>query len=296
VQQSDGAKKADWLVVGSATVDCIVQDNAAVYKSGGVVVYGGLALARQGESVAVCCNLSACDSDVVNPLEREGVMLHCGDSLATTSFVNYVDGDARRQQMTAAAVPIQLSALSELFGHVKYVVLGPLHPLDISEQVMSFCSNGINAVVCVDVQGFARRVVDGWVEPDIAPQVRSVLAAAQIVKMAREELELLLAWGQCNLVELMRMYSLDEVVVTCGSRGGYICTAAGEETHFSAVNVPQVVDPTGAGDVFFAVYLVERLQRVSTVEWAAERAAEHAAAQVAGRFIRAGELGLKRSH
>lgn len=78
--------------------------------------------------------------------------------------------------------------------------------------------------------------------------------------------------------------------------GGVIRTVAGHEVRFSAKEVQNVVDPTGAGDVFFATYLLERLRRESTVEQAAERAAAQAAAQVAGHFIRADELELIRPH
>ncbi|MFT5089907.1 MAG: sugar/nucleoside kinase (ribokinase family) [Candidatus Latescibacterota bacterium] len=296
MQQGNRVTSRRWLVVGSATVDCIVQGTAAVYKSGGVVVYGGLTLVRSGEPVAVCSNLSARDRDVIEPLEREGVSLHCGESAETTAFVNYVDGDTRRQQMTSVASPIQPHALGEVSAQVQWVLLGPLHPRDISASALSYLAEETTTTICVDMQGFTRGVANGWVKPGIAPQMRAVLAVAHIVKVAHEELDLLLAWAGCNLMELMRMYSVNEVVVTNGSRGGFIRTVAGHEARFSAKEVQNVVDPTGAGDVFFATYLLERLRRESTVEQAAERAAAQAAAQVAGHFIRTDELKLIRPH
>lgn len=291
---SEHAKNADWLVVGSATVDCIVQGEVALYKSGGVVVYGGLTLARRGESIAACSRLSARDRDVVAPLAREGVYLHCGDSAQTTAFVNYIDGDARRQQLVAAAEPIDSELLRASPKQVKYVLLGPLHPRDIDEEALVYWANKEGVVVCADLQGLARYIDGEWVRPQIVPQMRCALMAAQIVKVAREELDLLLQWAGCGLAQLMRVYQVREVVVTDGSRGGYICTDAGRETTFAAREVLEAVDPTGAGDVFFAAYLSERLRHKSTVERAAERAAAQAAAQVAGHFITGDELKLNR--
>jgi sugar/nucleoside kinase (ribokinase family) len=291
---SEHAKNADWLVVGSVTVDCIVQGEVARYKSGGVVVYGGLTLARRGQSVAACCRLSARDCDVVAPLAREGVYLHRGDSSETTAFINYIDGDARRQQLVAVAEPIGCELLRAGPKQVKYVLLGPLHPRDIDEDALVYWASKKGVIVCADVQGLARYIDGEWVRPQIAPQMRSILIAAQIVKVAREELTLLLQWAGCDLVQLMRVYQVREVVVTDGSRGGYICTYAGREAAFAAREVLAVADPTGAGDVFFAAYLNERLANKNTIEHAAERAAAQAAAQVAGHFITGDQLKLAR--
>lgn len=296
MQSGECARHADWLVVGSATVDCIVQGDTAVYKSGGVVVYGGLALVRCGESVAACSRLSARDGDVVEPLVKEGVIMHGGDSAQTTSFVNYIAGDARQQRLVAAAAPIDYALLAAVYKQAPYVLLGPLHPRDIDEDVLKHLAAVSDCVVCADVQGFTRYIDGELVYPQIAPQMRAALVAAHIVKVAREELDLLLAWAGCDLAELMRVYGLREVVVTDGSRGGYIRTEAGLEVVFAAHEVREVADPTGAGDVFFATYLSARLRRKCAVKQAAEHAAEHAAAQVAGRFIKADELALVRPH
>ena len=45
------------------------------------------------------------------------------------------------------------------------------------------------------------------------------------------------------------------------------------------------MDPTGAGDVFFAAYLASRIYARQSIEEACERAASLAALQVEGRYI-----------
>lgn len=82
-----------WLVVGSATVDCIVQADKPAYKAGGVAVYGGLTLLRLGQAVAVCANMASNDRDVMALIREKGAQLYLGDDMHTTHFINRIEGD-----------------------------------------------------------------------------------------------------------------------------------------------------------------------------------------------------------
>jgi len=283
---------SDIAVVGSVAIDRIVRGEVQVRKSGGVVVYGGLTLRREGLRVAVCSNLGARDGDVLKALERVGVDICCAESECTTSFVNYVDGDVRYQDMPCAAAPISKAQLMAVCSKVEWVLLGPLHPEDIDVEALYWLGEqGVQ--VSLDVQGYARKVSQGRVWPEISEQMRPALRCSRHVKMAHEELELLLAFEGLDLVALMRAYALDEVVVTDGSRGGYVCCADGEEIAFRAVHVDRALDPTGAGDVFFAAYLAQRQFLGASIKAAVVHAAARAAEQVEGRYIAQSELLLQ---
>ena len=82
-----------WLVVGSATGDCIIQADKRAYKAGGVVVYGGLNLLRLGHAVAVCANMASNDRDVMALLREKGAQLYLGDDMHTTHLINRIEGD-----------------------------------------------------------------------------------------------------------------------------------------------------------------------------------------------------------
>ena len=86
--------------------------------------------------------------------------------------------------------------------------------------------------------------------------------------------------------------AISEWIVTDGSRGGWVVDATGQRTDFAAHPITSVADPTGAGDVFFAAYLVSRLHRGESCAEAARFAAELAGRQVAGDFIEASLLRL----
>jgi sugar/nucleoside kinase (ribokinase family) len=71
------------------------------------------------------------------------------------------------------------------------------------------------------------------------------------------------------------------VVVTLGGAGCVVATSSGSE-HFPAVTVPEVVDTTGAGDLFAAGYLHAQLAGASPAE--AARLGSVVAAEVVGHL------------
>ena len=282
-----------WLVVGSATVDCIVQADRRTYKAGGVVVYGGLTLLRLGHAVAVCANMASKDRDVMALLREKGAQLYSGDDMHTTHFINRIEGDDRQQEMPIAARPIGQTDLQKAVRPSDYILLGPLHPHDVAEEALAWLVAQGNTVLCADLQGHVRRVEGGLVRAKVSASVEGILQAAQWVKASQDELDLLLAWAQCDVGQLIERYGLREVVVTRGSQGGYIQHRGGMHL-FESTSVSRVCDPTGAGDVFFACYLSERVVQKQSISAAVCAAARLAAEQVSCTFLAANTLGLHR--
>ncbi|MEE2627336.1 MAG: PfkB family carbohydrate kinase [Candidatus Latescibacterota bacterium] len=291
--RSSNLPRCRWLVVGSATVDCIIRGEERVYKAGGVVVYGGLTLLRSGHEVAVCANIAANDRDVIIPLHKEGGQLHLGDDTVTTHFVNRVEGDDRQQEMPLAARPIERADLQGAVRASNYALLGPLHPHDIAEDALAWLSARGNLTLCADLQGYIRRVEDGLVRARVSASVEGVLQAAECIKLSQDELDLLSVWAKCDIGQLIERYNLREVVVTKGSLGGYVQDLRGVH-RFEAEPVTRVCDPTGAGDVFFAAYLSARIVEKKPTSIAVRAAARLAAEQVGGTFLGEDILALRR--
>jgi sugar/nucleoside kinase (ribokinase family) len=76
----------------------------------------------------------------------------------------------------------------------------------------------------------------------------------------------------------LRRLCVPEVVLTLGSQGSVVVTAADAE-HVPAMEIEGAVDPTGAGDTFWVSYLVARSQGALPVE------AARNATEVTGRFL-----------
>ncbi len=129
----------------------------------------------------------------------------------------------------------------------------------------------------VDAQGLVRVAELGPLtrDADVDPDVFAALAA---VKLNASEAGVL-----CGGVapERLRLLGVPEIIVTLGSEGALVVTAAHSE-RIPPVLVGNVLDPTGAGDSFSAVYLASRAGGAEPLE-AAREANVAAAELIAGR-------------
>ena len=270
-------------VVGPVTIDCVVQDGKEEHKRGGVITYAGLTFAELGVETQVVTKLAVTDGIVLEPLYQRGIEVCAAVSRATTCFVNYVDGDARRQELSAWAGAIDAEQLESALTGIELVHLGPLHPDDIGPDALDAIPSACQ--VSLDLQGYVRQIQGEHVDQGVSANLYTALHRADFVKASAEELDLVLADCGHSLQELVENCAIAELVVTAGSRGGWVLEHMGARTEFASPQVAEVVDPTGAGDVFFATYLTFRHHRgqpvLDSLQWAAARAAH----QIGDSFI-----------
>jgi sugar/nucleoside kinase (ribokinase family) len=278
------ALTAGAAVVGSTTIDCNLIGRIAHLKIGGVTAYAGLTYRRHGVPTRVITNVAPADAAILERLTRAGARVSAGASEFTTRFVNRVDAGGRRQEVPSVAAPVNLAQLAASEGRADLVHLGPLHPEDIDARVFARLA-GAGPAVALDLQGLVRKISAGRVEAAVSEHLPAALAAARIVKSDEAELRLVLEAFGTGVEEIMQRFGVAEWVVTAGVRGGVIHTRGRGSQFYSAAPASPVVDPTGAGDVFFAAYLVGRLRDRKPPAEAARAAAACAAAQVAGRYL-----------
>lgn len=273
---------AAFAVIGSTAIDTVVDGTERRLKRGGVTTYAGLAARLLGLEVEVRTNVADADAWILDTLSTRGIQVRRGPSPATTHFTNYIDGDARQQEMPAAAAP--LTAAQCAGTEAACILLGPLHPDDIADEAVDLLGRS-TADVALDLQGYVRRVENGRVSPHVAPGINAALHAARLLKADADELDLVLAHCHCDLTQLLERYAIDELILTRGSRGGTVHIRGADTVPYAAHPTQRQGDPTGAGDVFFAAYLHARLFNQQSPETAAARAAEIAARQIEGDFI-----------
>jgi sugar/nucleoside kinase (ribokinase family) len=175
----------------------------------------------------------------------EGVAVHLLPSPVSTTFVNiYYDG-RRTQVVEALAAPIGPEELPLAWANVPLVLFGPL----VRELPVTWAETFPTARVAVTPQGWMRQWdARGHVHPARWQDADPFLRRADVVIFSREDVggdEEYIA----HLAARARM-----VVVTDGWRGATLYWAG------QAYHVPprptQEVDPTGAGDVFAAAFLI----------------------------------------
>lgn len=282
-------------VVGSVTIDRIVENSKTSERLGGVVTYGGLTFQRLGIQTAVVTNVAGADRAVLEILTAEDVTVQAGTSAQTTQFVNRAQGDWREQLMPEAAGPIRADQVRPFMHKVRHFHAGPLHPDDIEPHAMALMSAS-KCLVSMDVQGYLRRVDNGRIVPAVSDRLEEALRLVHVIKADEEELTLMLEHFRVSLPGFLQHFRIDEAVITRGSRGASVWTRMGEGYHFGAEPVRRPVSTVGAGDVFFAAYLASHIYRRLDIDMAARFAAELAAKQVGGKHLPPGLLDVATRH
>ena len=278
-------------IVGSTTIDKIIAEDHSFLKLGGVTTYAGITYHRHGIPAFIVSNMAEQDRKVMRNLHAEDSAVCSAKSDFSTYFVNFDRGGRRYQKLLQQAGSIKIGQIQSIVDRVDGLHLGPLHPLDIDREALKSLLNS-NLKIFLDVQGYTRKVKNKKVYPSVSVQMTTGLTLARIAKANEAEIKAILVFFQMTLAELVHRFEIEEFVVTLGDRGGFVQKQNGETFHYDAAMIKTPVDPTGAGDVFLAAYIVSRFVNQKDIPDACIYAAKIAARQVAGKYITKDELSL----
>jgi len=245
---------------------------------GGAAAYGGLTAQALGCRVGVVTS-GAAEDDWAAALPELAV--HQVVSPATTVFENVYTANGRVQTIHSVAGPICPEHVPPLWTRAPMVLLGPIAN-EIDPDLIGHFSNSL---IGVGPQGWLRRWDErGRVYAVDWDAAAAVLPLAAVTFVSEEDLA-----GAATLDEYRRLASI--LVLTQGAAG---CTVfcRGEARSFPAPAVV-VADPTGAGDIFAATYLVRFHQTDGNLWAAAEFANRVAAAAITHRGLPA-KMGVVR--
>ena len=223
---------------------------------GGSVTYGSLTARRLGWDVAI---LSSAGPDFEPERELPGVTVFLQPSAATTRFVNeYAADGTRRQTVTARADAIRFDSLPDDWRSPDALLLGPLAGELTGINATAFEAGCVGAIA----QGYVRAIdaegrvsAKDWVRPE-----RDLLGV-HVLFLSRHDLP----DADARAREFLSLVPL--VALTRGWRGVTLLTRDGVH------DVPSLPrpekDPTGAGDVFAAAFLVRYQETGDPLEAAA---------------------------
>jgi 1D-myo-inositol 3-kinase len=228
----------DYLVIGHITKDLLAEG----FTVGGTAMYAAVTAQRLGKRAAIVTSAAA---DLVLPPIFDGIQVARALSPATTTFRNiYVDG-TRQQYVKAMANPIQPQAIPAAWRQVPLVHLGPL----VGEVDEALVHQFAGSRVIATPQGWFR----SWDEVGLVslgqwPGAGQLLPYLTALILSDEDVR-----GDPACVE--RFAALTRILVlTHGPRGATVYHA-GEIRDFPTRRAREV-DPTGAGDVFAAAFLI----------------------------------------
>lgn len=231
----------DFLVVGHVVQDVV----PGGYTVGGTATYSSITARNLGRRPGIVTRLAP---DFVWPEVLHDIAVERIPSAHTTTFHNVYHEGRRQQFLLGVADPLQPEDVPEAWCRVPIVHLGPL----VRELDARFPGLFPHSLVGVTPQGWLRQWDSSgrvrmrpWEEaPEILPHVN-------VLVLSEEDLN-----GNVGLMdEYVRLTQI--AVMTQGPRGCVVFTS-GMERQIPGFPA-QEVDPTGAGDVFAAAFLV-RLQ------------------------------------
>jgi sugar/nucleoside kinase (ribokinase family) len=227
----------DYLLIGHMTADLIPNGRLP----GGTVSYATRTAAAFGLRVALLTSAAEGDEllDTLTP-HAEVVSI---PAVQTTTYENIYNPDGRVQYVRGVAAPIRAADLPPQFADAPLVHLAPIAD-ELDPQIAHSFKN---ATVLLTLQGWLRRWdADGrvhfkrWYDPE-------VLKSIDIVVFSEEDIV------ESPQLEQEFAGSVKHLFITRAEKGGTYYRD-GEAIDYTTPQV-ELVNPTGAGDVFAAALL-----------------------------------------
>ncbi|HEY7348523.1 MAG TPA: PfkB family carbohydrate kinase [Ktedonobacterales bacterium] len=242
----------DFLVIGHVTKDLRPDGSFTI---GGAATFASLTAQRLGLRAGIVTSASP---DLLKrlPDALPGIAVAAVPAPQSTTFENIYEGEHRRQYLRGRAAPLRPEHLPPAWRRARIALLGPLAQEVAPEFASSFTDTLLGAIP----QGWLRQWgADGLVSPTTWTAAPQVLPHLHVLILSREDLiahnrgngqqeqidALLNAWARLTPL----------LALTEGSRGATLYHAD-TNRHFRAFPTTEV-DPTGAGDVFAAAFLIQ---------------------------------------
>ena len=249
------------VVVGAASRD-IAEDDPRGWRLGGGVSYSALTTARLGlpTGAIVGVDEAASTATELDLLREAGVQVHLVELEHGPVFVNIERPEGRLQLCRSHSDPLPVAAVPPAWRRAPGWILAPVAaelPPDWAQLPAD------DAFVAVGWQGLLRELEAGEPVRHVAPRPDPIIRRADLVGLSRDDVD--------RNVPLADLYGLlrrgASLAVTQGDRGGLVAhgahgdrDAALELRHYPAVPSHELVDPTGAGDVFLAALAAARIE------------------------------------
>jgi len=238
-----------YLVIGHVTKD-VQADHS--FRIGGTATYAALAAAQLGLAVAV---LTSVNGDF-RPFEgHPSIALRARPADNTTIFENIYLGKHRKQYIRALAQVLTIDDLLPDWERAPIVHLVPV----CQEVALDLVDAFPHSLLGVTPQGFLRHWdQDGLVSPTDWVDAEHVLEVADVVVLSLQDLG-------GDRAQLERYKQRAKLLVLTVGEDGAIVYQHGRSIRMPAYEVAEV-DPTGAGDVFAAAFLIRYYETSDALE------------------------------
>jgi len=242
----------DFLTIGHVTRD-ILPDQT--FSLGGTVSFAALTAYHLGLVVAITtCADAELLAELPARLPEIGLAVHT--SSATTAFVNTYHEGFRTQYLRARADQLQLEDVPEAWRKAPVVLFGPLDQ-ELSPSLVRLFPRHPGSIFAATPQGWLRRWdEDGRVWPTPWAAAGEILPLLDVLLLSHEDLLPFANGNRTDADTMLSHWSMQvPLLVATDGRHGATLFQHGIAERFPAYPAHEV-DPTGAGDVFAAAFLV----------------------------------------
>jgi sugar/nucleoside kinase (ribokinase family) len=238
----------DFVAVGHVTIDHV----SGRRRLGGAAAFASLTAARLGLRAGV---VTSAGPGFPYWETLRGVEIHWQEAPRTTEFANLYEGPERRQRVLAQAASLTEASVGSIRSRLREDAAVLYCPV-VHEVQIPLAPLAPRGLAGVAPQGFFRRWNEaGFVEARDWADAPSALASADVVSMSEDD--------HPAPEELAEEFPGRAFAVTKGAAGARVYSQSDvyDLPAFPAVEV----DPTGAGDVFAAAFLVALRERQGVV-------------------------------
>lgn len=242
----------DFLTIGHVTRD-ILPDNS--FSLGGTVTFAALTAYHLGLVAAIT---TCADPELVDelPARLPEIGLAVRWSSATTAFVNTYHEGFRTQYLRARADQLPLEDVPQAWLQAPIVLFGPLDQ-ELSPSFIRHFPRSQGSIFAATPQGWLRRWDKGgrvWPTPWTA--AGDILPLLDVLILSHDDLLPFADGKRTDADAMLSDWSMQvPLLVATDGKHGATLFQHGIAEYFPAY-AAQEIDPTGAGDVFAAAFLV----------------------------------------
>ncbi len=253
-------------VYGNLTLDELDRNGKRVVRPGGSALYSSLTVAYLGARVSVVSNIGRdYPRNVLSLIHSRSIDITGVkefDGLTTRFRISY-DGDSRRLELIH---PGQRLKPGKLLSSLEAVHLGPVF-MEVGFDTLGYLRRH-SEFLSVDVQGLLRTVGKDRRVRLVRKNIDPFLSKCNLVKATEEEARVM-APASTIVATARRLLhkGAQYAIITRGRSGSLLVKKYGRAVHIPSVPESEVVDRTGAGDIFIGSWLATFLS-VGDALWA----------------------------
>jgi len=249
-----GPERPTLLVVGAATRD-VDADDPRGWRLGGGVSYAAIAASRLGvlTRALVGVDAAAAEAHELDALNDAGVEITLVPLERGPVFDNRQTAVGRVQHIVQASDLLPVSAIPATWRSPSAVVLAPVAAELDDDWASHF---GPETVIALGWQGLLRNLVAGEEVRRIPPTRTPIVERANALQISAEDV----GGNPADIRSLLGHEQ--ELIVTNGARGAIYLRRESDSLaarFIPAIPARQVVDSTGAGDIFLASWIAARV-------------------------------------